>query len=129
MTKALLSLVAIALMWQSSFFLNPTAMAAPTKFLATSAANQVEGAADEVRARSKELIRDSQKNVKKTANRNAAKVNQADDEGTAERKAMRDQARIERRADEHADRTERAVDDSMDAVKGAVEKVKDVFGG
>lgn len=128
MAKALFSLIAIALMWQGSFFLNTDAIAAPATLIATSGANQVKGAADEVRDRSKDLIRDTQKNVKKTANRNAAKVDQADDEGTfAERKALRDRSRIERRANEDASRTETAVDKSMDAIKGAVDKVKNAF--
>lgn len=128
LAKVLFSVVAIALIWQGSFFLKTDAMAAPVTLVATSASNQVKGAADEVRDRSKDLIRDTQKNVKKTANRNASKVDQADDEGTfAERKAMRDRSRIERRADEDASRTETAVDKSMDAVKGAVDKVKNAF--
>lgn len=126
--RVLLSLVAIALMWQGAFFLNTPAIAAPMTLVATSPTRQVEGAADEVRDRSKDLIRDTKRNVERTANRNASKVDQADDEGTfVERKAQRDQARIERRAEEDASRTERAVDDSMNAVQGIAEKVRNAF--
>lgn len=129
-TKGLVALVAIALMWQSSLPLNGTAMAAPSALMATTAANQAKGAADDVREGSKELIRDTKKTVERAANSNASKVDRADDEGGFfERKAQRDQARIEKRASEDAARTEKAVDNSMNAVQGAVEKVKGVFGG
>jgi hypothetical protein len=127
--KALFSLVAIALVWQGSFFSNINAIAAPSTVIATTAANQVKGAADDVRNRSKDLIQDTKKNVERAANRNTAKVDQADDQDSfVERKAQRDRDRIEQRAEEDASRTERAVDNSMNAVKGAVEKVKEAFG-
>ncbi|MGI0483782.1 hypothetical protein ACN4EK_00015 [Pantanalinema rosaneae CENA516] len=129
LTKALLGLVAIALVWQSSFGVNSAAMAAPAPLLAANAANQAQDAADEVRNRSKDFIRDTKHQVEKTANRNASKVDQADDGSFVERKARRDQARIERRAEEDASRTEKAVDDSMNAVQGFVENIKDAFGG
>lgn len=128
MTKILFSFVAFFFVWQNSFLLNTTAIAAPVTLIATNAANQIQGTADEVRDRSKQLIRDTKQNVEKTANRNANKVDQADDTGSfVERKAQRDQARIERRAEEDASRTEKAVDDSMNAVKGVVENIKDAF--
>lgn len=96
--------------------------------LAANLGDQIKGAADDVRSGSKELIRDSKHDVKKTANKNAAKVDRADDDGgAAERKAMRDRDRIEQRAEEHASRTETAVDKSMDAVKNAVDNIKDAF--
>jgi TolA-binding protein len=127
--KAVFSLVAIALMWQCPFLSDLSAMAVPSAVVATSVPNQVKGTADQVRDRSKELIQDTKKNVERTANRNAVKVDQADDQGSfVERKAQRDRARIEQRAEEDASKTERAVDDSMNAVKGAVEKIKDAFG-
>ncbi len=130
LTKTLVTLAAIALLWQSSLMINNTALASPTQLMATTPANQVRGAADEVRDRSKDLIRDTKRNVEKTANRNASKVDEADDTGSfVERKARRDQARIQRRAEEDASRTEKAVDKSMNAVKGAVENIKDAFGG
>jgi TolA-binding protein len=127
--KTVFSLVAIALMWQSPFLSNMTAMAVPSAVVATSVPNQVKGTADEVRDRSKELIQDTKKNVERVANRNAAKVDQVDDQGSfVEGKAQRDRARIEQRAEEDAAKTERAVDNSINAVKGAVEKIKDAFG-
>lgn len=128
MGKILFSFIAIALVWQSSFFVDTNAAASPAPLFATSGANQIENTADRVREGSKDLIRDSQKNVKETARKNAAKVDQADDKGSAvERKAQRDKDRIEKRADEHAARTEKAVDDSMNGVKGVVENIKDAF--
>lgn len=127
-TKSLLGLVAIALLWQSSFFLNTHAMAAPQTLIAANVANQIEDAADSVRDSSKNLIRDTKGSVERTANRNASRVDQADDEGSfVERKAQRDQSRIERRAEQDASRTEKAVDDSMNAVQGVVENIKDAF--
>ena len=126
--KILFALVASVLVWQGSFFVNTSAMAASSPLFAN-VGNKIENAADNVREGSKELIHDSKKNVKETANRNASKVDQADDKGTAvEQKAQRDRSRIEQRADEHAARTEKAVDDSMDGVKGLVENIKDAFG-
>jgi hypothetical protein len=128
MKKVVIAFAAIAMVWQCAFV--TAAFAAPAPLLATDFANQVKGAADDVRDASKDLIRDTKKNVKKTADRNASKVEEADDSGSfAERKALRDQGRIEERAENHAARTEKAVDDSMNAVQGAVEKIKDAFGG
>lgn len=127
MANVLMSLVAIALMWHGAFFINTSAVAAPAPVLA-SVADNIEDAADSVRDGSKDLIRDTKRNVEKTANRNASKVDEADDDGTVvERKAQRDRSRIMQRAEEDAARTERAVDNNMNAVKGAVEKVKDAF--
>jgi hypothetical protein len=127
MANSLLCLVAIALMWQSTFFLNTSAMAAPATLIAN-AADKIQDAADDVRARSKDIIQDSKNSVEKTANKNASKVDQADDEGTVvEGKAKRDRDRIEKRAEEDAARTEKAVDDSMNTVKGVVENIKDAF--
>ena len=128
MANTLLCLAAIAFVWQGALFSDTNAIAAPATLIAANVGDQVQGAADEVRARSKELIRDTQDKVEKTANKNAAKVDQADDEGSfVERKAKRDRDRIEKRASEDADRTETAVDKSMNAVKGAVENIKDAF--
>ena len=128
MANTLLCLAAIALVWQGAFFSDTNAMAAPAALIAANDGDQIQGAADEVRARSKALIRDTQNKVEKTANKNAAKVDQADNKGSfVEGKAQRDRARIEKRAEEDADRTEKAVDKSMDAVKGAVENIKDAF--
>lgn len=128
MANTLLCLVAIAFVWQGAFFSETNAIAAPATLIAADVGDQIKGAADEVRARSKDLIRDTQDKVEKTANKNAAKVDQADDEGSVvERKALRDRDRIEKRASEDADRTEKAVDNSMNAVKGMVDNIKDAF--
>jgi len=126
--NTLLGLAAIAVVWQGALLSQTNAMAAPATLIAADVSDQIQGAADEVRVRSKELIRDTQNKVEKTANKNAAKVDQADDKGSfVEGKAQRDQARIEKRAGEDAARTEKAVDKSMNAVKGAVENIKDAF--
>jgi len=128
MASSLLCLAAIAFVWQGGFFLDTNAMAAPATLIAANVGDQIQGAADEVRARSKDLIRDTQDKVEKTAEKNASKVDEADDKGSfVERKAKRDKARIEKRASEDAARTEKAVDKSMDAVKGTVENIKDAF--
>ena len=113
---ALVCVLAVVVM-----FFNSSAMAAGL-------GDQIKDKADDVRAGSKELIRDTQDKVERTANKNAAKVDRADEPGgAAETKAKRDRARIEQRAETHADRTETAVDKSMDAVKNAVDTVKDAF--
>lgn len=127
LATSLFCLVAIAFVWQGAFS-NTSAMAAPQTLIAADVGDQIKGAADDVRGRSKDLIRDTKDKVEKTANKNAAKVDDADDEGTiVERKAKRDKNRIENRAEEDAARTEKAVDKSMNAVKGAVENIKDAF--
>lgn len=128
MATMLFCVAAIAGVWQGAFFSNSEALAAP-QLMAANVGNQVEKAADDVRAGSKDLIQDVKNKVEKTASKNAAKVDQADDEGTfAERKAKRDKARIFDKAEKDASRTETAVDKSMDAVKNAVNKAEDAFG-
>lgn len=120
-------LAAIAFVWQGAF-LNSSAIAAPATLIAADVGDQIKGAADDVRAGSKDLIRNTKNKVEESANKNAAKVDAADDEGSGvERKAKRDRDRIEQRAEEDANRTEKAVDKSMNAVKGAVENIKDAF--
>jgi hypothetical protein len=130
MATTLFCAAAVALVWQGGFSPNVSAMASPTSYLvAADLGNQVKGAADDVRAGSKDLIRDTEGKVKRTANKNAAKVDRADDDGgAAETKAKRDRARIQKRASEDASRTETAVDKSMNAVKDAVDNIKDAFG-
>jgi len=59
-------------------FLETNAIAAPTTLIAANVGDQIQGTADEVRVRSKDLIRDTKIKLK-TANKNAAKVDQADD--------------------------------------------------
>ena len=122
-------LSAIAFIWQGAFF-SLAAVAAPSVNLIAAAdvGDQVKGAADEVAKGSKNLIRDTADKVEKTANKNASKVDQADDKGTfVEGKALRDKDRIEKRAEEDAARTEKAVDKSMNAVKRTVDNIKDAF--
>ena len=128
----LFCLSAITLIWQGGFFLNTTAMAAPaaTLIAAADADDQVQGVTDEVAKRSKNLIRDTKDQVEKTANKNAAKVDQADDNGSfVEGKAKRDRNRIEQRAEEDAARTEKAVDKSMNVIERTVDNIKDAFSG
>lgn len=123
-------LSAIAFIWQGAFFSLAAAVAAPSVNLIAAAdvGDQVKGAADEVAKGSKNLIRDTADKVEKTANKNASKVDQADDKGTfVEGKALRDKDRIEKRAEEDAARTEKAVDKSMNAVKRTVDNIKDAF--
>jgi hypothetical protein len=61
MASTLLCLVAIAFVWQCAFFSDINAMAAPATLIATNVGDQIQGTADEVRVRSKNLIRDTQK--------------------------------------------------------------------
>lgn len=126
----LFCLSAIAFVWQGAFFSNTAAIAAPHPILiaAADAGDKTKDAADEVAKGSKNLIRDTKDKVKEAANKNASKVDSADDEGTfVERKAKRDRNRIEQRAEEDAARTEKAVDNSTNAVRRAVDNIKDAF--
>ena len=126
----LFCLSAIAFVWQGAFLSNTAAMASPAaNLIATAdAGDSIKGAADDVAKGSKNLIRDTKDKVEKTANKNASKVDQADDNGSfVERKAKRDRDRIEQRAEEDAARTEKAVDKSMNFVERTVDNIKDAF--
>lgn len=130
LAKTVFCLAAIALIWQGAFFSTTEAMANPAAHLiiAAEVGDQVKGAADEVAKGSKNLIRDTADKVEKTANKNAAKVDQADDDGgVVEGKAKRDRDRIEQRAESDAARTEKAVDNSTNFVKRTVDNIKDAF--
>lgn len=84
LATTLFCLSAIAFVWQGAFFSNTAAMANPATSLiaAADAGDAIKGAADDVAKGSKNLIRDTKDKVEKTANKNASKVDQADDEGT-----------------------------------------------
>lgn len=121
---------AIAFIWQGAFFSNTSAMANPTDRLivASDAGNQVKGKASVDAGRAKNFIEDTKDKVKRTANQNADRVDQATDNGSfVERKANRDAARIEQRADQDAARTKKAVDQTKNAVERTVDNIKDVF--
>ena len=129
LATALVCVAAITLVWQGAFFSNTTALAGSTpQLFATSGADQIKGAADKVTEASKKIIRGTEDKVKEAANSNAAKVDQADDDGgVAETKEKKNKNRIERRAEEDADRTEKRAEKSMNAVKNAVDNIKDAF--
>jgi uncharacterized membrane protein YhiD involved in acid resistance len=73
MASSLLCLAAIALCGRVGF-LDTNAMAAPATLIAANVGDQIQGAADEVRARSKDLIRDTQDKVEKTAEKMPQKL-------------------------------------------------------
>lgn len=121
---------AIAFVWQSAFFSSPAAMASPAANLIAAAGtdDQVKGKASVDAGRAKNFIEDTKDKVKRTANKNADRVDQATDGGSfVERKANRDAARIEKRADEDAARTKKAVDNTKNAVERTVDSIKDAF--
>lgn len=129
MATTLVLLSVIAFVWQSPFFANNAAMAAPTETLiAADVGDQIKGAADDVAKGSKNIIRSAEDSVKGAANENASKVKQTDNTGSSvERKAKKDRDRVEQRASEDADRTERAAEKSMNAVERAVDSIKGAF--
>ncbi|MEW6492564.1 MAG: hypothetical protein AB1589_08655 [Cyanobacteriota bacterium] len=131
MATTLFCLSAVTFVWQGTFFSNTTAMAAPAANLIASAgtSDQVKGKASIDAGRAKNFIEDTKDKVKETANKNAARVDQAtDDNGSfIEGKAKRDRDRIEKRAEEDAARTEKAVDNTKNAVESVVDNIKDVF--
>ncbi|MGH2416582.1 MAG: hypothetical protein ACRDEA_23380 [Microcystaceae cyanobacterium] len=132
MAAALLCVSAIALVWQSAFFSNTSAMAEPAvnAIASADAGDRVQGKASEDAGRTKGFIRDTQEGVKQTARKNADRVGQStDDNGSfVERKANRDAARIEQRADRDAARTQKAVDDTKNVVERTVDSIKDALG-
>lgn len=121
---------AIAFMWQGAFFSNTTAMAAPTATLIATAdaGNEVKDKTREDAGRAKNFIEETKDQVKRTANKNAARVDESTDNGSfIEGKAKRDRDRIEKRADEDAARTKKAVDNTKNAVERTVDNIKDAF--
>ena len=121
---------AIAFVWQGAFFSNTAAMANPATNLIAAAGtgDQVKGKASVDAGRAKNFIEDTKDKVKETANKNAARVDQATDNGSfVERKAKRDRDRIEQRADQDAARTKKAVDNTKNAVERTVDSIKDAF--
>jgi uncharacterized protein YjbJ (UPF0337 family) len=121
---------AIAFVWQGAFFSNPVAMAAPTATLIADAGvgDKVQGKVSTDAGRAKNFIEDTKDKVKETANKNASRVDQADDEGSfVERKAKSDRDTIEKRAEEDAARTEKAVDNTKNAVQSAIDSIKGAF--
>lgn len=131
LATTLFCLSAVAFVWQGAFFSNTTAMAAPSAMLIAGAdiGSQVQDKANKGARLSKDFIEDTKDSVKRTANKNADRVEQATDgKGSfVERKANRDAARIEKRAEEDAARTKKAVDNSKNVVKSAVDKIKDAL--
>ncbi|HEY9662976.1 MAG TPA: hypothetical protein V6C65_31410 [Allocoleopsis sp.] len=127
----LFCLLAIAFMWQGTFFSNSSAMAAPTTPIIASVntGNQIQGKASEDAGRTKDFIRDTKERVKRTADKNADRVQQATDNdgGFFERKAQRDAARIHKRAEEDAARTQKAVDNTKNIVERTVDNIKDAL--
>jgi hypothetical protein len=131
LATTVLSVLAIAFVWQGAFFSNPAAMANPTANLIASAdaADQIKDKTSTDAGRAKGFIRDTADKVKEAAKSNAAKVDRATDDGSfVERKAKEDAATIQRRAEEDAYRTQKAVDNTKNAVERTVDKIKDVFG-
>jgi len=131
LATTLLCVSAIAFVWQGAFFSNTTAMADPAANLIASAdlGNQVQGKASEDAGRTKDFIQDTKEQLKRTANKNADRVEQATDGNGSyvERKAKRDAARIGQRADQDAARTKSAVDKTKNAVERTVDSIKDAF--
>lgn len=130
MTTTLFCVLAVTFILQGSFFLNASAMAAPTVNLIASAdvGDKVQDKASEDAGRAKNFIRDTEEKVKRTANKNADRVDQAtDNDSLVERKAKKDADRIEKRAEEDSARTQKAVDNTKNAVQKTVENIKDAF--
>lgn len=126
----LFGLLAIAFLWQGASFANPSAMAAPDLNLMASRdfGDKVQDKTSEDAGRAKGFIEETKNKVERTARKNAARVDRADDEGSfVERKARRDASRIEKRAEEDADRTQKAVDNTKNAVERTVDSIKDAF--
>ena len=130
LATTLLCVCAIAFVWQGAFFSNTAAMANPAVNLIAAAdlGDQVKEKANEGFEGSRKFVEDTKDSLKKTANKNADKVDRATDNGSVvERKAERDRDRIEQRADDHAAKTEKAIDNTQNFVESTIDKIKDVF--
>lgn len=132
MAKALLGVMAVALLWQGAFVANLSAMAAPannTLIAAADVGSEAQGKASKDAGRTKGFVRDTRDTVKKAASDNARKVDRATDNDSAiADKAKRDAARIQERADKDASRTQDAIDDTKNVFENAIDNVKDAFG-
>lgn len=123
---SILSLLAIAFVWQGMFIVNNTAMASPV--ILADLGDRVENKTDRGLDKTKGFIEDTKEQVKKTANQNAAKVDRATDNySLLENKAKKDKARIEQKADKDAARTKKAVDKTQNIIESTVDNIKDVF--
>lgn len=126
-TTALLCVAAIAFVWQSAVFSPMSAMAAP-KLIAADLGNQAQEKVSKDAGRAKGFIEDTKERVERMADKNANRVDDADDSGSfVERKAQRDAGRIHERAEQDAARTQKAVDNTKNAVERTVENIKDAF--
>jgi len=125
----LLGMAAISFVWQSAIFPTLSAMAAPTPtLLATEMGKQVQQKVSKDAGRAKNFIEDTKDKVENMADKNARRVDEADNSGSfVERKAQRDAGRIYKRAEEDAARTERAVDNTKNVFQDAVENIKDAL--
>lgn len=127
----LVCLLAIAFVWQGAFVASSEAMPYPEANLiaAMDMGNQVQDKASKDAGRAKGFIQDTKDAVKKTANKNADRVEQATDgKGNfIERKANRDVGRIEQRAEQDAARTQKAVDGTKNVIERTVDGIKDAF--
>ncbi|MEX0269244.1 hypothetical protein AB3R30_08875 [Leptolyngbyaceae cyanobacterium UHCC 1019] len=129
-TTAVLCVSAIAFIWQGAFSSNMAALASPgSNLIATrDAGDQVQHKANKDAGSAKGFIEDTKNKVEQTARNNAAKVDNATDNGSfLERKAKKDASRIQKRAEEDADLTQKAVDNTKNAVERTVDTIKDAF--
>jgi alpha-beta hydrolase superfamily lysophospholipase len=126
--KAVLSMVAIALIWQSVFM--SSSIALPIDSIATMNMKQsVEQKADKDADRTKDFVQDTKTAVQKTAQKNAKRVEQATNGkgNLLEERAKKDAVRINVRAEQDAARTQDAIDDTKTAIERTVEGIKDAF--
>lgn len=128
LATALLCLSASAFIWQGALVSDATAAPAASLIAAADLDDQVRGKTREDAGRAKNFIRDTADSVERTAQKNAERVDRADDQGGFfERKARKDAARIYQRSEEDAARTEKAVDNTKNAVERAVDGIKNAF--
>jgi uncharacterized protein YhaN len=127
MVAALLCVSAMTFVWQGVWFSDSAALAEPTATLIASS-NDVQEKAREDAGRTKSFVRETADKLERTAYKNADRVDDATDNGSAiSRKAQRDAARIEKRAEEDAARTQKAIDNTKNVVERAVDNIKDTF--
>lgn len=119
---------AIAFIWQGAFFSKAEAMAAPSVNLIASAdaGDKAKEKVSEDTGRTKNFIRDTEEKVKRTANKNAERVDEATDgDNLFERRAKKDADLIEKRASEDSARTQKAVDNTKNVLQKTIDGIKD----
>lgn len=117
----LLSLLAIAFVWQGSLITDNVALA--------DTADKVENKVGQGLENSKDFVDNVKQSVKQSASKSESRVDESTDgdDGLIENKADKDAARIKSKADSDAASTKDAIDKTGNVIEDAIDGIKNVF--